>query len=107
MVVLNALSELEGCQVIRIEQNRALIDMLVNACVNGQVMDVIFAIGRVEHLRCVVRILFLRHAHIDSNVSIAKSVKLESDLKLLLISDPLLKPTKRKVSQSDACMQIS
>ena len=68
-----------------------------------QVLDVILTIRRVEHLRCVVRILLLRHAHVDSNVSIAKSVILESDLELILVGDPLEKD-KDKVSQSDTCM---
>ena len=69
---------------------------------SGQVLDVVLTIGRVEHLWCVVRILLLSHAHVDSNVSIAKSVILESDLELILVGDPL--ETRKRQSQSDTCM---
>ena len=89
MVVLNALAELECCQVVRIKLNLTVLDFLINAAMHRQVLDVVFAIRCVEHLGRIVRILLFRDAHIDSDMSIAESVILEFDLEFVAISYPL------------------
>ena len=66
---------------------------------NGQVLDIIFAIGRVEHLWCIVWILFLCDTHVDSNVRIAKRVKLERDIKFLTLHNFLFYQTNSVSTQ--------
>ena len=48
-------------------------------------MDVVLPVGRVEHLGGVVRVLLLRHAHVDSDVRIAQRVVLKRDVQLLVL----------------------
>ena len=61
---------------------------------NGQVLDVILTIGCVEHLWCIVWILFLRDTHVDTNVCVAKRIILERDIKFLTLYDFLSQSNK-------------
>ena len=50
MVVLNALGELESCQVIRIERDLAFFNLLSDAGMYRQILNIVLTIRRVEHL---------------------------------------------------------
>ena len=65
------------------------MDLLVAPRVHLQVLDVVLAVWRIEHLRSVVRIFLFSNAHIDANVSITQGVVLEGDLKFVAIRDSL------------------
>ena len=77
MVVLNAFGELESCQVIRIERDLAFLNLLSDAGMYRQILNIVLTVRRVEHLWCIIRILLLRHAHVDTDVGVAESVILE------------------------------
>ena len=77
MVVLNALCELESCQVVRIERDLAFLNLLADAGVYRQVLNVVLTVWRVEHLWCIIRILLLSDTHVDTDVGVAESVILE------------------------------
>ena len=77
MVVLNALCELESCQVVRIERDLAFLNLLADAGVYRQVLNVVLTVRRVEHLWCIIRILLLSDTHVDTDVGVAESVILE------------------------------
>ena len=77
MVVLNALGELESGQVVRIERDLAFLNLLGDASIYRQVLNIVLTVRRVEHLWCIIWILLLRHAHVDTDVGVAESVILE------------------------------
>ena len=77
MVVLNAFGELESCQVIRIERDLAFLNLLSDAGMYRQILNIVLTVWRVEHLWCIIWILLLRHAHVDTDVGVAESVILE------------------------------
>ena len=77
MVVLNALGELESGQVVRIERDLAFLNLLGDASIYRQVLNIVLTVRRVEHLWCIIWILLLRDAHVDTDVGVAESVILE------------------------------
>ena len=77
MVVLNALGELESGQVVRIERDLAFLNLLGDASIYRQVLNIVLTVRRVEHLWCIIWILLLRYAHVDTDVGVAESVILE------------------------------
>ena len=77
MVVLNAFGELESCQVVRIERDLAFLNLLGDAGMYRQILNIVLTVRRVEHLWCIIWILLLRHAHVDTDVGVAESVILE------------------------------
>ena len=50
MVVLNAFGELESCQVIRIERDLAFLNLLSDAGMYRQILNIVLTVRRVEHL---------------------------------------------------------
>ena len=50
MVVLNALGELESGQVVRIERDLAFLNLLGDASIYRQVLNIVLTVRRVEHL---------------------------------------------------------
>jgi hypothetical protein len=96
VVVLDTLAKFEGGQVVRIELDLAQLDLLVDPRVHWQVLDVILAIRRVEHLRRIIRVLLLRDAHVDADVRVAERIILESDLEFVAFWNFLLTKEGRK-----------
>ena len=89
MVVLNALRQLERRQVVRIEYDLVLGNILVDARVHRQVVNVVFAVRRVEHLWRIVWVFLFSHAHVDADVRVAEGVIIESDFELVPVGNPL------------------
>ena len=77
MVVLNALGELESGQVVRIERDLAFLNLLGDASIYRQVLNIVLTVRRVEHLWCIIWILLFRDTHVDTDVGVAESVILE------------------------------
>ena len=84
VVVLDALGELEGGEVVDVEGNLSFGDNLVNASSHTDVVDVVLTVGSVEHLRCVVRVLFLSDTKVDTDVGLTEGVVFESDVQFLV-----------------------
>ena len=80
IVVLDTLRKFKGCQVVDIECDLACLYFLADTGPHTDIVDVVFAVRRVEHLWGIVRVLLLSDAKVDANVGIAQSVILEGDV---------------------------
>ena len=89
VIVLNAFRQLERRQVVRIEYDLVLGNILVDAGVHRQVVNVVLAVRRVEHLRRIVWVFLFSHTHVDTDVRVAESVIIESDFELMPVGNPL------------------
>ena len=102
VVVLDRFAEFKCRQVVDVELNRTRIDLLVDTRLHGHIEDVIITIGRVKHFWCVVRVLLLRHTHVDADVGIAKRVIFERDVQFLIIGHSL--SAKKYIRTSDVVL---
>ena len=102
VVVLDRFAEFKCRQVVDIELNRPRIDLLIDTRLHGHIEDVIITIGRVKHFWCVVRVLLLRHTHVNADVGIAKRVIFERDVQFLIISHSL--SAKKYIRTSDVVL---
>ena len=84
VVVLNRLAKFKSRKVVGIEEDLSFLNLLVGASAYLQVCNVILTVRRVEHLRRVVRVLFLCDAHVDTDVSVAQGIVLECNIQLVV-----------------------
>lgn len=91
IIVLNRLCKFKCSHVIHIKENLTLRDFLIDTWFYSDILNIILSVGRIEHLWCIVSILFLCHACVNTNVCVAKSVILESDFELRIFCKFLLK----------------
>ena len=85
VVVLDALGELESDQIVDIKLDLSWLNLLFEAGIHCQVLDIILPVGCVEHLRGIVRVFLFSDTHVDANMSVAESIVFESDIEFLIL----------------------
>ena len=71
VIVLDALGELEGSEVVDVEGDLSLGDFLVAAGANTHIVNVVLTVRCVEHLWGVVWVLFLGNTKVHTDMSLA------------------------------------
>ena len=83
-IILDRLAEFECSEVVDVESDGARGHFLFKTRADTHVMDVVLPVGRVEHLGRIVRVLLLRHTHVDADVGVADRVVLEGEDQLVV-----------------------
>ena len=102
VVILDGLRELKCGKVVDVELDLTRLNLLVTTGMHSHVEDVVVAVGRIEHFRSIVWVLFLGHAHIDTDVGIAQCIIFERDVQFLIITHSLRAKENKKYTSSAA-----
>jgi len=71
IVVFDRFGQLEGCHVVQVKDDLAILDLLIHSSTDSQVLNIVISVRRVEHLWSIVCVFLLCDASIHTDVGIA------------------------------------